>query len=264
MSAVVRPLHLAGQHVVRAIEARVAKALQGWTAAWSRVPLSEHAVQVEPVEAALTSIGPCSEFSASGGRVWVRSNAEDKEALAEAVLGSAFLPLAANADAWAQSALADAMHERNLSLAQALVGVPDAITERQPDVATFAFGSGALQIRCEMLGLFAIADAGALVHVPPPDRAGQPKPLSLRALLDAVRDEPVSLTVSLGSVELNLPHLLALEAGDVICLPTRVSDLLPVTLEGRAVARASLGQTGRHKAVQLVSLESSSVNGVSR
>lgn len=262
MSAAVRPLHLTGTHSLRCLAERASLALQDWASEWSRAALPEGAVQVEPVSVGLSPIDPCLEFVAPGGRLWVRMRAEDKDVLAGAVLGSEFLPLA-SADTWSLAALGEAMNQRNLSLAKALVGESGGSTERQPAAEVFAFGSGAVQIRCEALGLFAIADAGALAHVPPRERPAE-KRSSLRPLLDSVRRVPVSLAVSLGSVELSLSHLLGLEAGDVLCLQTRLSDLLPVTLEGRAVARASLGYTGSHKAVQFVSLESSPRHGVTR
>jgi flagellar motor switch/type III secretory pathway protein FliN len=60
--------------------------------------------------------------------------------------------------------------------------------------------------------------------------------------------------VGLGSVELPLAQLLDLQPGDVICLPTRLAEAVPIMLDGQPVAQGSLGHCGRHKAVQLVSL----------
>jgi len=72
-------------------------------------------------------------------------------------------------------------------------------------------------------------------------------------LKDAARSAPLILTVGLGSLELALAHLLDLQPGDVICLPTRLADRVPVMLDGQPVAWGSLGHCGKHKAVQLVS-----------
>lgn len=263
MSAVVRPLRLTGTHVLSCLTERASLALHEWASEWSRAALPEGAVQVEPVCASLSSIGPCLEFVAPGGRLWVRMTTGDQDVLAGAVLGREFLPLSNNADAWSRAALGEAMNQRNVSLAKALVGQPSGSIQRQPADDVFAFGSGAVQIRCEALGLFAIADAGALAHVPPLERPAA-KHVPLRPLLDSARSAPVSLVVSLGSVELSLSHLMGLEVGDVVCLPTRLSDLVPVTLEGQPLARASLGRIGLYKAVQLVSLESSPMHGVTR
>lgn len=263
MNAVVRPLLLPGQHALAFIAARALQALQDWASDWSRAPLAASSLRVEPLATGALPAGSFVELSAGAGRVWVRSRAEDKDTLAAAVLGDDFLPLSA-ADAWSLAALRDAMHARNVGLAQALVGAPLASSERHPDAAVFAVGSGAVQIVCEALGLYAIADGSVLSQVPPPDRPPVPARAPLQPVLDAVRSAPVSLTVGLGSVELSLSHLLALETGDVICLPTRLDELLPVALEGRPVAGASLGHCGRHKAVQLVSLSTPLAHGATR
>jgi flagellar motor switch/type III secretory pathway protein FliN len=253
MSTAVRALHLVGEHALRSIEERVSRSLAGWCRDWVREPMPEPQVSVQALTGASPRMVDCIEIGGATGRVWIRASADDRNGAARAVLGDEFLPLATAGDAWSREALSRAIEQRNQSLAQTLIGDVHASMTRPADPSLYAFASGAVQITCEALGVHLLADCAVLQHVPPHAHtpAVRPAPESLK---EAAREAPLTLTVGLGSVELDIAHLFELQPGDVICLPTRLADRLPVMLDGKAVAQGALGHCGQRKAVHLVSL----------
>ena len=253
MSAAVRALQLPGRHALDSLAQRLSQALQPWCARWC-VPLAgASAVQAEAAER-LPGDEPFVELLGAGGRVWLRRSDADLQALARVVFGEAVQAQDHVDDAWAQDLLAQAGTQLGEHIAQTLVGELQATQLRHPPAELFALGAGTTRLACPALGIVLLADAGALLHVPPrPRDAAARRARPLVPLLDAARQAALPLAVELGSVELDLARLLELQPGDVLCLPTRLGDPLPVTLAGLPLARASLGQLGRHKAVQLAS-----------
>jgi flagellar motor switch/type III secretory pathway protein FliN len=193
------------------------------------------------------------EITGATARVWIRNSVEDRNGLVRSLLGEAHLPVEGANDPWSRAALAQAVEERGHCLARALVGEVVATTDRAPDGEVFDFASGAVQITCEALGLHVVANSGVLQHIPPRPRSVASRPAP-KPLQEAAHSAPLTLTVVAGSVELDLVRLLDLQVGDVIRLPTRLTDRMPVMLDGQPVAQGSLGRCGEHKAVQLVSL----------
>lgn len=253
MNAPARTLHLLGEHALHSIEERVERALVAWSRDWVREPRAEPQLRAHALSGDAARSGDWVEIGGATGRIWIRNSAEDRNRLVRAVLGEAHLPLETAGDAWSRGALAQADEQRRRCLALALVGEVHATTARAPDAGMFDFASGAVQITCDTFGVHVLADSGVLQHVPPRARSASARPAP-KPLKDAARSAPLTLTVGLGSVELNLAHLLDLQPGDVICLPTQLADRVPVMLDGQPVAQGSLGHCGKHKAVQLVSL----------
>ncbi len=255
----VRPLHLLGRHACASLEARVSSALDLWAAAWLSRPAASWPVHAEPASALPANTDPTDHTERVGatGRLWLRRSPEQADALAHAVLGDGFRPSAGLGDAWSEELLSAAQAQLDDALAQSLIGPVQASMPRAPEAALFRFGSGAVHIACPLVGVDLVADSGVLRHVPPrPPQAGsahRPAPSTLAPWRQAAGNSRLSVAVSLGEVELELAHLLALQPGDVLRLPTRLSDRLAVTVEGRACALGSIGHLGAFKAVQLVS-----------
>lgn len=257
MSAPVRALQLPGRHALDSLAQRLSQGLQPWCMRWCATPARAAALAVQAEAAERLPGGePFVELTGASGRVWLRRGDADLQALARAVLGETVQPHDHAGDAWAQDLLAQAATQLGEHIAQALVGEPQSTQMRHPPAELFAVGAGTTRLACAALGIVLLADAGALLHVPPRPRDATAPPTPARALvplLEAARQAALPLAVELGSVDLDLAHLLELQPGDVLCLPTRLGEPLPVTLAGRPLARASLGQLGRHKAVQLTS-----------
>lgn len=255
MSAAVRPIHVPGVRAVEALRQRAQRALDEWAPQWvtgwseSARHVIELRVSIERVE----QEHPYEPVGAVPGCMWVRSTATDRLAFARAVVGEALMPRSACADDWISGVTDHAWGARNRTLCQALLG--ELLAQTAPAGAlpgsVFAFGSGAVQVSCDSLGLQAIVDAAIWKSVPPAQRAARPltKPTPLdRAAQRAV----VRLDVVLGSVEVDLPKVLDLQCGDVLLLPQRLSQPLPVLCNGKALARGVLGAMHGRKSVQLL------------
>jgi flagellar motor switch/type III secretory pathway protein FliN len=246
VSASVRPLHWVTPHVAQAIELRVLAALTAWAQDWlpqDQVPLH---VKVSALTALPNEKEPFELHAAAGARLWVRQSPSDSQSLAAALLASA----ADTADPILAHAAQCAACERNASLALALVGEAAACQPATPDPSLAAFASGALQLECPAIGLFAVTDASALRHVAPGERAPaleRPAPL-LRALGRA----SATATAVLGRVELPLNDLLQMRAGDVLRLPTSLEAALALEVSGVCFATAELGRVGHQVSVQLL------------
>lgn len=256
MSTDVRALQLPGRHALDSLAQRLSQGLQPWCARWCAAPVHPTVVQAEAAEVSdhRPDGEPFVELAGASGRVWLRRAEADRQALARAVLGDAVQAEDHAGDPWALDLLDQAGVQLGEHIAQALVGELQSSQPRHPPAGLFAFGAGSTRLACPALGILLLADAGALLHVPPRPRDAAPRRAPpLVPLLDAARQATLPLAVELGSVELDLAHLLELQPGDVLCLPTRLGDPLPVTLAGQPAARASLGHLGRHKAVQLAS-----------
>jgi hypothetical protein len=113
------------------------------------------------------------------------------------------------------------------------------------------FGSGAVQLSCEALGLFAIADRAVWRSVPPSERAAVARP-ALTPVDRAASRAAVRLDVMLGSVEVELPKVLDLREGDILRLPQRLDQPLAVVCAGKPLAHAVLGEVHGRRGAQLV------------
>lgn len=244
-----RPLRLVGAQALRAIELRLLSALLPWAQDWLPAPAAEPTLRLQAVPRGALPAGRHELHANQSGRVWFRHAEADARALATALLGA---PPARHAnDAVFDAALADARRARNRAIAELLIGPHDDPVEAPLDPALAAFGSGALQIEGEAIGLAAFADEGVLRHVPPLEgaRAALPRLVPLEQTLHRA---PLQLEVTLGSVELELGPLLGLGVGDVIRLPTRLDELLAVSAGGHRLAGGRPGEHRGQRAVQLL------------
>lgn len=88
---------------------------------------------------------------------------------------------------------------------------------------------------------------------PGPEQDGPQEAVRPRLEL-LVRELPVEVTVSLGTVELPLSYLAGLRAGDVIVLNQRVSEPLPATVAGQRKYRVWPGRVGSRQAFRIASV----------
>ena len=198
MSADLRPIRLLGRHALAALEARVQAALEGDVAAWLQphvrpVALRLRAPQRDDAESrgardtrdghagwdrpgdpavgdgsSAASPSAFERFDGAHGTLWIRRRPADRWAWLRASLGEAFCTGDdAPADAWAAAVAEQGWRARNDALCEALTGPAALEPADGPDEALYALGSGAVQIEAAALGLFALADAGVLRHVPP-------------------------------------------------------------------------------------------------
>jgi hypothetical protein len=118
----------------------------------------------------------------------------------------------------------------------------------------FAFGSGAVQLSCQAIGLHAIADGAVWRSIPPlcdpPPRLAPLTPLHLAAKRGKAR-----LEVVLGGVDIELNALMDLRHGDVLRLPLRLDERVSVHSGKRVLAEAQLGEVHGRKGVQVFSLQ---------
>jgi len=158
-------------------------------------------------------------------------------------------------DEWTRDIFEQAWHSRNRALCVALSGPPAAQGPAESAATLpahlFEFGSGAIRLSCEFLGLHAIADSSVWRNVPPLERTRQHSLPRVSVLEIAARRANVRLEVLLGAVEIDLPRLLDLRCGDVLSLPTRLDERVAVLCEGRPLAHGLLGAARNNKCVQL-------------
>jgi flagellar motor switch/type III secretory pathway protein FliN len=245
-----RPFVLLGQHALDSLRERANAALSRWASHWVanaarfRVDLAAAAGSDEPLFKA-------NHFVDGTGSVWIASGDRLDAAVAAAALGE---PLAAAAHLpgdWSRAALRRAIHALQSELSQALLlgEVQELPTPSVVDRTLFAAGSGGVRFSCAELGLEAWACSAVLRHVPPKD-APRPAEPPIEPLAHGITHQRVALSVRAGSVDVELGHLLSLHAGDVLRLPTRLTDPLWLeTPDGASLARCTLGELAGLRAV---------------
>lgn len=253
MNTAVRPLVLPGQHALDSLAERLTHALGTWIERWSSQAAAALAVDATAAEKLPT--GAMLEIIGNSGRLWRSATTDDRLALQRAVFGEQTQASDVASDPWALCLLEDATVDLDHCLAECLVGGFISTVARNPPTDLLAFGAGTIRLTCPHLGLDLLADASAFQHVPPRPRAkNEPRPVSLTPLLSRARQAMVPITVEIGRIELDLARLLDLQPGDVLRLPTRLTDALTLSIEGHEIAKAALGHLGNHRAVQLASL----------
>ena len=255
MSEAVRPIRLTGAHALATLEALAAAALESWAGEWLRPAAGTPVPGVRSLEPhsgrEAAAPGPYERREGEGGRLWIREAPEDRRALLRASLGPAFLARDGEpVDEWAAEAARRAWQARNEALCAAWIGQADARPCDRPDDDVLDSGAGAVRLEAAAIGLFAIADAGVLRHVPPP-AAPLPAAPPCVALERAVARAPVPLWVSAGHVELGLRTLLELQPGDVLRLPTRLDEPLALRHGDAPPLRCALGEAAGRTAVRL-------------
>jgi flagellar motor switch/type III secretory pathway protein FliN len=258
MSDPVRSIHLPSATAQEALRQRAQVAFDEWARSWARncADGAPH-VQIETLTTAMNSRQHEYEVMQAGpGRIWFRTGKFDRAAFARAVVGPALMLDASPVDEWVQMAVNRAREARNLSLCVALFG--GTLFDSRAHSTTlpsslFAFGSGAMVVRCEPLGCFAIVDGAVWRSVPPSERGSAQRRSELTPIERAVDGGRVRLEIELGNIELAVPRLLDLQPGDVLRVPERLDQGITVCSGGKPLARAVLGQRGGRKCVQIVS-----------
>lgn len=193
-------------------------------------------------------------FDGADGTLWIRRRPADRRAWLCASLGEAFCSVDdAPADAWAAAIAEQGWQARNAALCEALTGPASPEPADGPAEALYAFGSGAVQIEAPALGLFALVDGGVLRHVPPRPAAALEAGPPRVPLERAAGRAGVGLDVSVGRVEIGLRTLLELRPGDVLRLPTRLDDTLPLGPAGAPPLRCALGESAGRAAIRICS-----------
>lgn len=260
MNAAVRPIHIPGAAALEALRQRAQAALDGWAREWVRGWTIGQQAAALHLDTACNAVRlQIHEFEAvrsGAGCIWFRGNAADRLSFGRAVVGAELMRDARCVDDWIAGLVEGAREARNHALWSGLLGVqaldPLPAGASEPPEQLFAFGSGAVQLSCDALGLFAIADSAAWRCVPPIERANAqrlPKPAALERAASRAK---VRLDVMLGSVEVELPKLLDLRCGDVLRLPQRLDQGIAVLCEGKPLARAALGEAQGRKCVQVI------------
>jgi hypothetical protein len=252
-----RPIHLPGEAALDSLRQRAQGALDFWAREWMsrRADQQQSAVaQVAAFDSACDSTREYEAMRSKTGCMWFRRSSDDRVNFAREVFGPELLPKGVATDDWLSEIMDRAWHARNRALCTALLGTPTVETEAtrldEPPRDMFAFGSGAVRLSCDTLGLYAIADQSVWRSVPPTQRARRlPKVTPLdRASLQAT----VKLEAMLGSVAVDLPKILDLRCGDVLRLPERVDQGIAVLCDGKPFARAALGESRGNKCAQLM------------
>jgi hypothetical protein len=256
----VRPIHLPGAAVTEQLRRRAQGAVDAWARDWIGGP-AERSSGSEPVRLsplARTHDARSYEHElmlAEQGSIWFRTDEDHLARFARAVVGAELMAGTECIDAWTTAVVERARQARDYALCAALLGAPQpragGATTRSLPASLFAFGSGAIELVCEPLGLHAIADAGVWNSVPPSARAHPSTRLALVPLDSAARRAQVHVELRLGEVELELPMVLDLRRGDVLRLPQRLSDPLTVLCEGEPLAVASIAALEGRKCAQV-------------
>jgi hypothetical protein len=257
----VRPIHMPGTAALASLRERAHAALSDWALEWaSGWPSGGNPMATFRV-CSVTGAGQAYdyEYDAVGGDagcVWFRRAGADLTELGCTVVGPQLMPGSVSVDDWIADVVDQARDARNRALVTALLGA--AIGERSPVRVSelpgrlFAVGSGAVELSCDLLGLYAIADGAVWRTVPPTERERLRSLPKLTPLNAAVRRANARLDVILGSVEVDLPKLLDLRCGDVLRLPQRLDRGITVLCEGKPLGRAALAQLQGRKCVQLL------------
>jgi flagellar motor switch/type III secretory pathway protein FliN len=260
VSAPVRPIHLPGAKALASVRQRTQTALvawaRQWVSGWQESDQRITALQVSAAEGVAQS--PADEYEAlrsATGCVWFRRAAGDRVSLSRAVVGTELMSRTACVDDWIAGIADQAWGTRNRALCLELLGAPvgtaTPASESELPASLFAFGSGAVQLSCEPLGLLAIVDSAVWLSVPPMERTTHPLP-KLAPLEQAAQRAAVRLEVVLGNVEVELGHVLDLRCGDVLRLQQQLDQSMAVLCEGKPLARAVLGESQGRKSVRIV------------
>ncbi len=259
MSAAVRPIHVLRAATLASLRQRAQAALTAWGSEWLSA-WTENDKRIASLEARTACEAERSrsaEYQAirtEAGCMWVRCSAADRLSFGCAVMGAELMPRAVAADDWVGAIAEHAWNLRNRALFSGLSG--GALGSQTPPMQEapahlFAFGSGAVVLSCDVLGLHAIVDSSAWYSNPPNERVvAHPLP-KLTPLDQAMQGALLRLDVILGGVEVELPKLLDLSHGDVLRLPQRLDQGIAVLCEGRPLARAILGEAHGRKCVQI-------------
>ena len=258
MSAAVRPIHIPGEAACEALRGRVQTAIDGWAREWVIECANGAALAASVrVSAVLDDVRvrPGDEWDAvrsAAGTIWFRSGLGECLRLGEAVVGGALMSGSTYVDDWVGGIAERAWVARNRAVAGALLGAQIVDEPAAPlNPALFAFGSGAVLLSCEALGLHAIADGGVWRSATPAARTDSRARPAVTPLDRAMDRATARVDVMLGSVELELPKLLDLRRGDVLRLPQRLDAGIQVLCEGQPLAHALLGEARRRKCIQV-------------
>lgn len=260
MNAAARPIYVPGAAAFDSLQQRAQAALDAWSREWvSGCASGAQPVATLQVCAASDRARPqpheyYDAVRTETGCMWFRCSAADRLSFAGAVVGAELMRGSAYADDWIAAVADGAWDTRNRALCSALLGAPvsDALTA-SVSASLFAFGSGAVRLSCDMLGLHAIADSVIWRSVPPTKRAVAHRLPKLTPLDRAAQRAMAPLDIMLGSVEVELPKLLDLRCGDVLRLPQRLDQGIAVLCDSKPLARAVLGETQGRKCVQVFS-----------
>jgi flagellar motor switch/type III secretory pathway protein FliN len=253
----VRPILLVSAHAEHAIELRVLSALLPWAQDWLPGDAEDLKLDVSGTVRPSDLEGRFEAQMTAAGRLWIRTDVPDRRALLAALVGADGTSLTqdTSADALSQALIGAALQARNESLGNVLLGTADGSApwvDHAPVAALTQFGSGAVCISCEAIGLKAIADGSVLRHVPPMERPAQAAAAGPKPVEQTLHARRVEVHAVLGHTELNLDDFLGLDAGDVLRLPTRLEDALELRSHCHLLARAHLGTQAGHRAVQLI------------
>lgn len=260
MSDAARPIHLPGANALDTVRQRAQAALDAWAHEWvSARAGQEQKITVVGIDTVLDDAPAVADYEALRteiGCMWFRFGDTDRATFARAVLGSDLMLGARCADDWVAKVVERARATCMRALCMALVGAPpgdeSSIRVTPIPAELFAFGSGAVRLSCDSLGLHAIVDGGVWRGVPPASRPASTGRTSFVPLDRAVQEARMRLEVVLGSVEIELPTLLGLQRGDVLRLPQRLEQAIAVLCDGKPLGRAALGELRGCKAVQFV------------
>jgi hypothetical protein len=252
----VRPVLVLDERVLGAVCEQACAGLAAWGQDWlAGPPPRPHACAAGEAPRNETF----EHWRGERGSVWIRWEPADDARLVETVAGASALQGQAFADEWIAALVRRARRLRNAALCAALAGgtssePAEPATMRLPR-ALFAGGAGTVRLESQALGLVALVDRAAWQGLPRIDReAGAPGlPLPARVPLEsAMGGARLRLDVMLGSVELELPRILQLHAGDVLRLPRRLDEPLVVSCAGRPLAHAVLGERQGRRSVLLL------------
>jgi len=259
MSNLVRPIYLPGATALDSLRQRAQAAFDEWAGEWVIGWQGDASPQLQ-ISAATSdeewrAHDAYQVMRSATGCIWFRSNAFDQLNFDRAIVGFELMPDSICADEWIASVLRSAREARNRALCTALLGAP--ILGASPESSSavrnslFAFGSGAVQLTCERLGVHVVADSAVWRSVPPIERAYVHAKHKLVPLERALLRAKIRLDIMLGSVEVELPKLMDLRCGDLLRLPQRLDQGIAVLGEGKLLARADLGEQQGRKCVRL-------------
>jgi flagellar motor switch/type III secretory pathway protein FliN len=190
------------------------------------------------------------------GCMWVRCSATDLSTVSTAVVGTELMRHSKGADHWIAEVVDCARQTRNRVLCSALLGAP--LPNTYPPSMTelpqhlFEVGSGAVNISCDELGLYAMFDAEVWRGAPQFHRESRQSLPHLVPIERAIHQAVAHLEVVLGDAEVELPKLMDLRCGDVLRLSQRLDRSIAVLCEGQLLAHAALGQAEGRVSVQIM------------
>jgi flagellar motor switch/type III secretory pathway protein FliN len=255
-----RPFVLVGSSRLQEALARLGEAIREWRCAWG---LAREDMQLTCVSASAEAVlvaGWCAWRPSPDVCAWVRFEDRFDECLCAALFASAEAwerPAHASASIAAEVAQA-ARDDLVAGLVAALRGRPiEAVDRLDLDAPTDDLarrGSGAVVARCEL--------AGAVLHVLMANEELAPRAArgELRAPREALPDPhaavqrvPITLSVEVGTVEIDLGTLRHLVPGDVLRLGTSLESPLAVMApDDTILCRGHLGAHRGSRAIDLI------------